>query len=316
MKNIIKLLLLSPMAFSSVSCGGAKTPKPVDVIVISGQSNAVGCTYIDCIPRSIGYDEYEEYMRGYPEIQIAYDCWTQDIDKTTNEEIFYSQNKRQDEDFYKVMLGQGNSEATFGPEIGIAEAMHEKYAGKLFLIKYACGSSNLEKHWATRNTPMYNRFVNYVKKQMDNLKSKGYKPTIKAMCWMQGEGDSYDGFCDRYYDNLKTFVGNLREDLKELSGDKDFPFIDAGINNSVDLNTGGLRWPKYEEVNAAKQKFANDSELNTYIDTIAAGLHTDKEPFGTGKVDTAHYDTESQVLLGHLFAEAFEKYLDPVENSK
>ena len=52
MKNIVKFLLLSPIAFSSVGCGG-KTPKPVDVIVISGQSNAVGCTHIDCIERSI-----------------------------------------------------------------------------------------------------------------------------------------------------------------------------------------------------------------------------------------------------------------------
>lgn len=303
------------MAFTNISCGGNPS-KPVDVVLISGQSNAVGCTHVDCIERSIGYDEYNEYMRGYPEIQIAYECWDKATDPATGQTGFYAQNKRQDGDFFKVMLGQGNTEAAFGPEIGIAEAMHTKYANKLFLIKYACGSSNLRDDWAKRNSPMYNRFVTFVKKQMKNLKSKGYKPTIKAMCWMQGEGDSYDGFCNQYYDNLKLFVGNLRQDLKKLSGNKDFPFIDAGINNSIDLNTGGLRWKKYKEVNAAKQQFANDSELNTYIDTIAAGLHTDQEPFGTGKADTAHYDTESQVKLGHLFAEAFEKYLDPVEDNK
>ena len=308
MKNVIKLLLLSPMAFANVSCGGS-TVKPVDVIVISGQSNAVGCTHIDCIQRSIGYDEYDEYMRGYPEIQIAYDCWTKDTDPQTLQPIFYSQNKRQDGDFFKVMLGQGNSEATFGPEIGIAEAMHEKYANKLFLIKYACGASNLKDDWTKRDSPMYNRFVTYVRKQMDNLKSKGYKPTIKAMCWMQGEGDSYVGYYDKYYDYLKEFVGNLRQDLKELSGDKDFPFIDAGINNSP-------QWEYYKEVNQAKQKFADESANNFYIDTIAAGLHTDKEPFGSGKADTAHYDSESQVLLGHLFAEAFEPFLEKVENKK
>ena len=60
---------------------------------------------------------------------------------------------------------------------------------------------------------------------MENLKSKNYIPTIKAMCWMQGEGDSYDGYYQEYYDNTKLFVGNLREDLKELSGDKEFSFI-------------------------------------------------------------------------------------------
>ena len=304
MKNIIKFLLLSPIAFSSVSCGG-KTAKPVDVVVISGQSNAVGCTHSDCITRSMGYDKFDEYMTGYNGIQIAYDCWTVDLDPQTGDRIFYSQNKRQDENFFKVMLGQGNSEATFGPEIGIAEALHEKYANKLFLIKYACGASNLKADWAQRNSPMYGRFVNYVKKQMKNLESMGYKPTIKAFCWMQGEGDSYPGYYDQYYDNLKLFVGNLRQDLKELSGDKDFPFIDAGISSYKE-------WQYYREVNAAKKQFADESDNNFYIDTIAAGMHTDQEPFSSP--DGAHYDTESEVLLGHLFAEAFEPFLEPVDN--
>ena len=151
---------------------------------------------------------------------------------------------------------------------------------------------------------MYNRFIEYVKSQMDNLKGKGYAPTIKAFCWMQGEGDSYPGYYDEYYDNLKEFVGNVRTDLKELSGNKDMAFIDAGINNSP-------QWQYYRKVNEAKEQFANDSDNNFYIDTIEAGMHTDQEPFG--EVDTAHYDTESQVLLGNLFAEQFEKFLDPVE---
>ena len=302
MKNIVKLLLLTPMAFSISGCGKKPANKdlgPVDVIVISGQSNAVGCTHIDCIKRSIGAEKYNEYMKGYNGIQIAFDSWTKTWDEDPPR--YYSQNKSKDETFMKVMLGQGNSQASFGPEIGIAERMHEKYSGKLFLIKYACGASNLKDDWAKRDSPMYNRFVEYVKLQMNNLKEMGYTPTIKAMCWMQGEGDSYDGYYQEYYDNTKEFVGNLRQDFQELSGNKDFPFIDAGINNSPE-------WQYYRKVNEAKQKFAEESENNIYIDTIAAGLHTDQEPFD--KADTAHYDTESQVLLGNLFAEQFEQFLD------
>ena len=304
MKKVIKFLLLSPLAFSGLGC--SKTTKPVDVIVISGQSNAVGCTHIDCIERSMGYDKLEEYMVGYDGIKIAYDCWTKDVfaDGTVS---FYSQNKRQDGKFFKVMLGQGNTEAAFGPEIGIAEALHGKYDNKLFLIKYACGASNLKDDWAQRNSPMYNRLVKYVKTQMDNLKSMGYKPTIKAFCWMQGEGDAWDGYYQEYYNNLKLFVGNLRSDFKELAGDKDFPFIDAGISSYRE-------WQYYRQVNEAKQQFANDSDNNFYIDTIGAGMHTDQEPFSNP--DGAHYDSESQVLLGHLFAEKFEQFLDPVDTAK
>ena len=299
MKRFIKLLLLSPMAFSITGCK-KETPKPdptpVDVVVISGQSNAVGCTYASCISRSIGHSKYQEYMAGYPGIQIAFDSWTKDEGPR-----FYSQNASKDDDFVKVMLGQGNSLATFGPEIGIAEELHEKYDGKLFIIKYACGASNLKDDWAKRNSPMYNRFVEYVKKQMKNLESKNYIPTIKAMCWMQGEGDSYDGYYQDYYENTKGFVSNLREDFKELSGNKDFPFIDAGISNAK-------VWQYYKKVNEAKQQFAEESENNYYIDTIGAGLHTNEEPFGSP--DECHYDSESQVLLGNLFARAFEPFLD------
>lgn len=306
MKKIFKFLLLAPLLFVAVSCNNADSnineesstmmePTPVDVIVISGQSNAVGCTHANCISRSIGASKYQDYMRGFETIKIAYDCWTKDEGP-----MFYSQNKSKNNDFVKVMLGQGNSEATFGPEIGIAEALHETHANKLFLIKYACGASNLKDDWAQRNSPMYGRFVEYVKAQIENLKSKGYIPTIKAFCWMQGEGDSYDQYYQVYYDNLKEFVTNLRTDLKEQSGNKDFPFIDAGISNAK-------VWQYYRKVNEAKKQFADESDNNFYIDTIAAGMHTNEEPFDTP--DECHYDSESEVLLGHLFAEQFEQFL-------
>ena len=301
MKKLLKLLLLSPMAFSIIGCKQKETnkPTPVDVVVISGQSNAVGCTYASCIKRSIGYNAYQDYLKGYEGIQIAFDSWTKDDGPR-----FYSQNKSKDENFVKVMLGQGNQLATFGPEIGIAETMHEKYANKLFIIKYACGASNLKDDWAKKDSPMYPRLISYVKKQMKNLEDKGYIPTIKAFCWMQGEGDSWVGYYDKYYDNTKEFVGNIREDLRELAGDKELPFIDAGISNSKD-------WQYYRQVNNAKKQFAEESENNIYIDTIEAGMHTNEEPFEAP--DTCHYDSESEVLLGKLFAEAFEPFLEPVE---
>ena len=302
MKALLKLLLLMPMTFSISGCNKTpkqEDPKPIDVILISGQSNAVGCTHASCITRSIGHSKYQEYMSGYPGIKIAYDCWTKDEGP-----VFYSQNTSKDDTFVKVMLGQGNSLATFGPEIGIAETLHEKYDNKLCIIKYACGASNLKDDWAQRNSPMYGRFVNYVKRQMENLKTLGFIPTIKAMCWMQGEGDSYEGYYQEYYNNTKTFVTNLREDLKELCGNKDFPFIDAGISNA-------RVWEFYRKVNEAKKQFADESENNFYIDTIAAGMHTNEEPFDSP--DIYHYDSESEVLLGKLFAEQFEQFLEPIE---
>ena len=278
---------------------------PCDVVVISGQSNAVGCTQSIMIKRNLGKAEkYEEYMAGFPGIQIAYDCWTKEVNGDGSVE-FKWQNRHKTYNFVKVMLGQGNNEANFGPEIGIAEAMNEKYSGKLFIIKYACGASNLKDDFAQKTSPMYPKLIKFVKLQMQNLKDKGYQPTIKAFCWMQGEGDAWANYYDKYLDNTRAFVSHIREDLRELAGNKDLPFIDAGINDNREV------WTYGPEVNEAKKQFAEESENNIYIDTVAAGMHTDQEPIGS--IDRMHYDSESEIQLGHLFAENFEQFLDKGE---
>lgn len=301
MKRSLRILLLSPILLTGISCGGkSSNMNKVDVVIISGQSNAVGCTHSEYVFDTMGEEKGREYANGYPEIKIAFESWTVGW---SAEIPFELQNESSQSDFVQVELGQGNGVMTFGPEIGIAEATHVKHANKLFLIKYACGASNLRDHWAHRDSPMYQPFIDYVKHQMNNLKSKGYSPTIKAFCWMQGEGDSYEPkYYDVYQDNLREFVGNVRTDLKKFAGNKDMPFIDAGISKAS-------VWPHPEKVNEAKALFAKESENNYFIDTIEAGLHTNREPSGND-VDLAHYDSDSQIQLGHLFAEAFEQFLD------
>ena len=314
MKKYLFKLFLLPFVMSTISCSNNKTSNeesnsssqivqhgPVDVVIISGQSNGVGCTQSIYLPDTVGVQKYDEYFEGYDSIQIAYDCWTKDWPNGySNPATFYSQNVSKRNGFVKVALGQGNGRNTFGPEIGIAESTHEKYANKLFLIKFACGASNLKDDWVSKKSPMYPRLIQYVKMQMKNLTDSGYEPTIKAFCWMQGEGDTYPGYHTVYQDNLREFVGNIREDLKELSGNKELPFIDAGIS-------AASMWEYSRQVNEAKKAFAEESPNNFFIDTQAAGLHTDKEPLG--EPDEAHYDSDSQVLLGHLFAEAFDQFL-------
>ena len=294
------MLLLAPMILSCVGCQ-KKDLGPVNVVLVSGQSNATGCSRSSFITYSLGKDKHDEFAKGFDDVLISYDCWTKDGFDTGNY-TYFSQNASNG--FVPVKLGQGNGTNTFGPEIGIAEELHEKYGGKLFIIKYACGASNLKDDWAQTDSPMYPRFIEYVKNAMKDLTDKGYKPTIKAFCWMQGEGDSYESkYYDNYKENTRTFVSNIRRELFELAGEKDIPFIDAKISD-----TGG--WLFWEKVNEAKEEFAKESENNFLIDTIEAGMRTNYEP---NPVDIAHYDSDSEVLLGRLFAKTFEQFLDPVE---
>ena len=64
MNRKLCLLLLSPIILTSAGCNtnGESGAKKVDVIIISGQSNAVGCTYSEYIEASgfltVGNDDF------------------------------------------------------------------------------------------------------------------------------------------------------------------------------------------------------------------------------------------------------------------
>lgn len=60
-------------------------------------------------------------------------------------------------------------------------------------------------------------------------------------------------------------------------------------------------WKYYKEMNESKSKYASEHENCCFIDTIAHGLTTNNEP--EGAPDWAHYDSDSVVKLGRLFAE-------------
>lgn len=297
MNKKIGIVTLMTLCAPLMSCQAAKTP--VDVIIMGGQSNMVGCSRVSYVSTSMGSVKYQEYLTGYDGVRIAYDCLTKNaIDD-------YPEQNTSRGVFVKAMLGEGNADITFGPEVGMGEVLSRtSHNGNVFLVKYACGASNLLDDWAApssgRISGLYAGFLNYVKAEMKVLSDNGYAPVIKAMCWMQGEGDSYPGYSTQYLDQLTYFVRDLREALSEYTDGVDFAFIDAGISDSP-------VWAQYSIVNTAKRQFAAQSDRNVYIDTIAEGLDYSQEP--TDSPDLAHYDSASMVKLGNLFANAVEPFL-------
>ena len=79
----------------------------------------------------------------------------------------------------KVKLGQGNGSGTFGPEIGIAEAFVQNSDRNLYIIKIACGASNLKNDWAARNSRMYPFMIDYIETEMLILKMKAINQLFK-----------------------------------------------------------------------------------------------------------------------------------------
>lgn len=267
--------------------------KEAKVIIIAGQSNAAGWSHNDYLEKNVSKEQYKKYKNGFDNIYINY---------------FGGLDNKSDS-FVKCKVCQGESDKTFGPELGIAEKLNELYPDEtFFIIKWAWGGTNLYEEWRSPGEegnlggPLYQSFVEYVRNSLEFLELKNYNIKIESMCWMQGESDSLNKQTALDYElNLSNFISDIRREFEGYSSNDGIAFIDAYIADSV-------YWTYYQDINHAKQKVADSSPINVVIDTISYGLTVDKEP--KNNPDLAHYDSLSEIKLGHLFAEESVKFFD------
>ena len=266
--------------------------KKATVILLGGQSNASGCSHDEYLQKNVSPEQYAEYENGYDNVYINYLSGL----KMSNE-------------FVKCSVRQGELEDGFGPELGIADKLNELYPDQtFFIIKCAWGGTNLYEQWLSPSSdgktgPLYQTFVKFVEASIKYLISKNYDIKIEAMCWMQGESDSFfTESAAQYGEHLKNFIADIRDEFSDYASEDGIAFIDAYIADNP------MYWVYCDEVNAGKREVAKLADNNFVVDTIAEGLVCANEPKDTP--DLAHYDSMSQILLGHLFAIATSQYLD------
>lgn len=292
LKRILCLGLFSLVALSSMFASGCKDEpiknelnvsfdfefnttipdgenKDVKVVILSGQSNATGVAYPEILQTKVSEQKYSEYLNGYDNVWINYN--------TEN-------GSRNSKGFVKTNVEADN---WFGPEIGLAETLSQT-DDTYFILKYSYSGSDLYNHWEKENEGLYKALISFVNSSLDFLRENNYNPTIKALCWMQGESDSSKSHAKDYYNNLKRFVKNIREDLGDMR------FIDAGISDAT-------LWKEYKKINEAKERFSKESDNNYYFSTIDNGIVAKEEPYD--QIDYAHYDSLSTIKLGQMFAE-------------
>ena len=274
-KYLLSILLISSLLYGCSSDVNIIPPghnEELDVILLYGQSNAAGTTPISQL-KQYRKKLYRKYSNSNDLTYIR----------------FYADGNAS-EKFVGTQLGQGHNERYFGPEIGMSEYIEEKVWHQVAIIKSTYGGSLLSTQWldgkSNRGELYANsiRFTNFALKQ---LKDMGYKPNIKAICWMQGESDSTgDDWTNNYYNNTKALASYFREDLASYSDS--IKFVDAGIADSA-------YWTNKDAINNAKYQYSLDSELNFYFSTIELGLTVQEK-------DPAHYNGHSMFTLGYTFA--------------
>lgn len=279
--------------------------KKATVLILAGQSNAVGVGHVEYLPRHFSAEKVAEMTAGYPLVQINY--FSHDI---------------RSGGFVSTGLNCAElTKDTFGPEVGMAELLHDRYPDEeFFIVKAAVGATSMWRDWISpscgdgydpqsyadqvesvtyavdHGLPLipgwcYNELVKITRESLETLEARGYEPEIKAFCWMQGEADACAPETVAEYNRRFTaMISDFRAALAPYTAD--MRVVDAGVSTV---------WPHYVELNTIKAQYAAAHE-GVYLDTIAAGLTTLKEP--EGAVDHYHYDSDSTVQLGQMFANA------------
>ena len=256
--------------------------KKARVVLLGGQSNASGCSLDEYLQKNVSAEKYAEYASGYDNVYIN-----------------YLSGMKLSQAFVKCSTLQGELDGGFGPELGMAEKLNELYPNEtFFIIKCAWGGTNLFEQWLSPSSKgktgkLYKSFVAFVQDSIKYLTSKNYNIQIEGMCWMQGESDSFSVEASNAYgEHLENFIKDIRKKFSKYASNDGIAFIDAYIAQNP------IFWVYYEGVNQGKTYVANLSPLNTVIDT--SHLSCIKEPEPTP--DIPHYDSLSEIELGHLFA--------------
>lgn len=288
----IRAYLDSPITFPLEDTLPDGQGKKATVILLGGQSNASGCSRDDYLKQNVSAEQYAEYDAGYDNVYINY----------------YATGTNSSNAFVKCATRQGEAGGFFGPELGLAQKLHQQYPDRLFfIIKCAWGGTNLFEQWRAPSSfgktgKLYKQFVTFVDTSMKYLESKNYDVTIAGMCWMQGESDAFDpANATNYEQNLKDFIKDIRKHYARYAAPDGIAFVDAAIADNP------MYWVYCDGVNASKQAVAAADPLTVLIDTNAQGLSCSAEPADTP--DMAHYDSMSQIKLGNLFGEYLIPFL-------
>ena len=274
--------------------------KQAKVIILAGQSNAVGVGFVKYLPKYFDTEVCQKLRSPFEHIQISY--VSHDI---------------QSNGFVPTTINcTEETKDTFGPELGMAEYLSEASPDEdFFIVKCAFGGSDMFNGWRSPSSGVpyreelmaepkkalvdpayqfpgwcYNALVKRLRQSLDALKAAGLDPQIIGFCWMQGEADSAPPHAEPYIGRYECMLKDLKETFSpHFDG---CHYADAGISEI---------WVDYEQMNTKKKAFA-DANGYSFVDTVGAGLTTRFEP--EEEPDIYHYDAGSVMQLGRMFAQA------------
>lgn len=274
----------------------APPQKPVDLLIVAGQSNAVG---YDAKPGELPADEADK------QILFWWKCGDpppDEHDSTSGGMWTHLQaqplgNPKKP----KANRQYGNfaqKEGGFGPEIGLARTLYDREKKPLAVVKAAFSGTGLRRDWDHTDSgeggACYRALVTEVKAAIEAAKQNGMELRPRVFTWVQGESDANANDSSVYARNLTAMIAALRTDLNA-------PQLTVLV--AVNTKFGGGKNPFMPKIVEQQQLAGSFDPRCEYVDTSAASI-----------ANNVHYDAKGTLEVGRLFAESLltlEKKLQP-----
>ena len=258
----------------------------VDLIIVAGQSNAVGFhTRASELPEDPRDQSVMFWWRGG-------DNPPNEHDSSFNQEWVTLQPQPKGNPGGRGPGNFGYDEGGFGPEMGVVRTLLDAQPDRpLAIVKVAYNSTRVNA-WLPERNHLYRTLLEETNLAIEKAKAQGITLRPRALVWCQGESDTSNepGTTERYRESLETMIAALRKDLEA-------PELIAllGLNSRF-----GNRWarissprPAVENIRQAKIQIAEKSEYAEFVDD-----------WGCKAVNIAHFGSEGTLELGKRYAEA------------
>jgi len=277
---------LMAVAFSA-TCRAEE--KVVDLIIVAGQSNAVGFhTRASELPEDPRDQSVKFWWRGGDPPADAHDSSFDQEWVTLQAQPKGNPKPKQPGNF-------GYDEGGFGPEMGLARTLLDEQPDRpVAIVKVAYNATGVSA-WLPERKRLYKTLLGETKHAIEKAKAQGITLRPRALVWCQGESDSNRlANTENYRKHLEKMLAALRKDL-----DTPQLIVLLGFNTKFGLK------------NAAKAKGPSENVLKTVAAQKAIAASSDYveyvDDWGCQVVNVAHFGSKGTLELGKRYAEALLK---------
>ncbi len=288
------------VALFVVLAGGMPTAnadeKVVDLLIVAGQSNAVG---FDAKPDELPDDDADSKILFW---WRTGDPPPDEFDSTSAGQWAHLQSQPSGTPkLPKEGRQYGNfaqPEGGFGPEIGLARTLYAQEQKPLAVVKVAFSGTNLHRDWnhadAGEQGACYRALVTETRTAIAAAQKQGIILRPRAFAWIQGESDSNARDSATYARALDSMLSALRNDL-----DAENLIALIGLNSQYGNGSNEF----ISTIVDQQKRTALADPRCEYVETSSATI-----------ANRSHFDSKGTLKVGRLFAEsllALESKLQP-----